>query len=130
MSMGEVTDAMLGKIAKIAYGGVMALMMFVLTFAANSIKDEFKDVNDHLSRQDSKLDHHGASLAVIENTDTAFLQSLRDSNASVTLLAATIAKQAELSSALRQRMDDNDEFLKEISPMGVDGGRSHLTRPR
>lgn len=117
MSMNEVTDVLLGKSAKLLFSGFIAVMMTVLTWAANSIKDEFHSVNDHLVQQDRELGAHTGALSVIESNEKSLLDSLRDSNSSINSLASTIATQAAANAAMKQRMDDTDEFIKDIRPL-------------
>lgn len=128
--MNEVTDALLGKSAKLIFSGLMAVMMMMITFAANSIKDEFRSVNDHLIQQDRELGEHTGALKMIESNETSLLSSLRDSNSSITSLASTIAAQASTNAALKQRMDDTDEFLREIRPNDGTKPAAPVNRPR
>lgn len=130
MSMQEFTDVMLGRVAKLIFSGFIAVMMTVLTWAANSIKDEFHAVNDHLVLQDRELGEHTGSLKVIESNENSLLTSLKDSNASITSLAGAIAAQAASNAAMKQRMDDNDRFLKEIRPYGPGLDSPSFSRPR
>lgn len=129
MSMNEVTDALLGKSAKLIFSGFIAVMMTVLTFAANSIKDEFRAVNEHLVQQDRELGSHTGALTIIESNEKSLLDGLRDSNASISSLASTLATQASANAAMRQRMDDSDAFIRDIQPRGDGSSRPTSAGP-